>query len=51
VRDEVDDQFEVVGDPEVLSDAFIDALAALLLSTTEETTLADEPLVQEVTRL
>lgn len=31
------DQFEVVGDPEALSDACIDALAALLLEISEPT--------------
>jgi hypothetical protein len=35
VRDEVDDQFEVVGDSEALPDALFDALAALLLDAVE----------------
>ena len=33
--DLADDQFEVVGDPEALPDAFFDALAALLLDAVE----------------
>lgn len=35
MRDVMDDQFEVVGDPEALPDAFFDALAALLIATSE----------------
>ena len=34
--DLVDDQFEVVGDPEQLPDAFFDALAALLLAAADQ---------------
>lgn len=40
--DDIADQFELVGDPDALPDAFFDALARWLLSIREEDTLETE---------